>query len=160
MAKRSLIVLTGIVILVVFAAAGCVNSTTSPSSPSSAPSKAAVPLEGTSWTLTSLVTEEGSTNVLPNTTITATFINGNVTGSSGCNRYFGHYELSDQSNVTFTSLGSTVMYCETPGVMDQETTYMALLQNTAGYTMNADTLSLLNGAGQVQLIFHSVNATA
>ncbi len=160
MAKRSLIALTGIVILLVLAAAGCVNSTTPPSGPSSAPSEATGPLEGTSWTLTSLVTEDGTTHVLPNTTITATFIDGNVTGSSGCNRYFGHYELSDQSNVTFTSLGSTVMYCETPGVMDQETTYMALLQNSTAYTTSADTLSLLNGTGQVQLTFRPLNATA
>ncbi len=160
MAERSRIVLICVAALVTLVTAGCVNSTTSPSGPSSAPSEAADPLNGTSWTLTSLLTEAGTTNVLSNTTITATFINGNVTGSSGCNRYFGHYELTDQRNVTFTSLGSTVMYCETPGVMDQETTYVALLQNTTTYAVSADTLSLLNGAGQVQLTFRPVNATA
>ncbi|MGZ4936305.1 MAG: META domain-containing protein [Halobacteriota archaeon] len=160
MAKRSLIVLTSIVILAALMAAGCVNSTTPSSSPSPASAEALAPFEGTAWTLTSLLTEEGTTNVLPNTTITAAFNNGNATGSSGCNRYFGHYDLSGQNNITFTSLGSTVMYCDTPGVMTQETTYMALLQNTTTYTMSADTLSLLNGVGQVQLRFSPVNATA
>ncbi len=159
MAKRSLTVLTSIVILAALAVAGCVNSTTS-SSPSPASSGASGPLEGTNWTLTSLMAEEGTTNVLPNTTVSAAFYNGNVTGSSGCNRYFGHYELSGQNNITFTSLGSTVMYCDVPGVMTQEVTYMSLLQNTTTYTVSAGTLSLSNGAGQVQLSFSAANATA
>lgn len=160
MAKRSLIVLTSIVIFAALAAAGCANSTTPSSSPSPVASEAPVPLEGTTWTLTSLLTEEGTTNVLSNTTITAAFNNGNVTGSSGCNHYFAHYDLSGQNNITFTSLGSTLMYCTTPGVMTQETTYERLLQNTTTYAMRADTLSLLNGDGQVLLLFRAANITA
>ncbi len=159
MSRRSRIVLASIVTLIVLMTAGCVNSTTSTPSPSMGPSKAPPSLEGTTWMLSSLLTKEGTTNVLPNTTVTASFTNGNVTGSSGCNRYFGHYELSGQQNITFASLGSTVMYCESPGVMTQETTYILLLQNTTSYTMSANTLSLLNGVGQVQLVFSMANAT-
>ncbi len=159
MVDRSLIVLTSIVTLVVLMTAGCVNSTTPTSSPSTIVAKAS-PLEGTTWTLTSLQTEDGTANALPNTTVTAAFNNGNVTGSSGCNHYFAHYDLSGQNNITFISLGSTVMYCTDPGVMDQETTYVRLLQNTTAYVTSVDTLSLLNGGGQVQLVYRAGNATA
>ncbi len=159
MAKSSHIVLTSIVALAVLTAAGCVNSATPSPSPSPAPSGAPVLFERTTWTLTSFVTEGGTTNVLPNTTITITFSGGNATGSAGCNGYFAHYELSGH-NITITSLGSTLMYCTNPGVMTQETTYVQLLQNIAAYAISADTLSLVNGAGQVQLVFRAVNATA
>ncbi len=158
MAKRSLILLASIIILAVFTTAGCVNSSAPESGPSSPVTKAAT-LEGTTWALTSLQTEEGTTNVLPNTTVTAAFNHGNVTGSSGCNHYFGRYDLSGQNNITFTSLGSTVMYCTNPRVMTQEVTYTRLLQNTTTYTMNADSLSLFNEGGQVLLKFNAVNAS-
>ena len=159
MTKSSLIVLTSIVAIAALTAAGCVNSAAPSPSPSPAPSGAPVLLEGTMWTLTSFVTEGGTTNVLPNTTITITFNGGNATGSAGCNRYFAHYELSGH-NITITSLGSTLMYCGNPGVMIQETTYEQLLQSTAAYAISGDTLSLINGAGQDQLVFRAVNATA
>lgn len=159
MAKSSIILLTSIVILAVLTTAGCVNNTTPSSSPSTITAEATT-LEGTTWTLTSLQTEEGTTKVLPNTTITAAFNNGNATGSSGCNHYFARYGLSGQNNITFSSLGSTVMYCTNPGVMTQETSYLRLLQNITAYTVTADTLALFNKGGQVQLVFKAVNATA
>ncbi len=162
MAKRSLILFTTIVVLAALTIAGCVHDTSppSPTSRSLTTVTTTPPLEGTTWMLTSLQTEEGTANVLPNTTVTATFNDDNVTGSSGCNRYFARYSLSGQDAITFTSLGSTVMYCTNPGVMTQETTYVRLLQNTTGYAVSADTLSLLNGRGQVQLVFKATNATA
>ena len=158
MVKPALIVLASIVTITVLTA-GCINSTTPPPSPSPTASGTSAALEGTTWSLTSLVTEGTATDVLPNTTVTVSFDNGNVTGSSGCNRYFGHYELSDK-NITFTSLGSTLMYCTDPGVMTQETTYMQLLLNATAYVISEDTLSLVNADGQDQLIFTAVNGTA
>ncbi|MGZ4901799.1 MAG: META domain-containing protein [Halobacteriota archaeon] len=159
MVKPALIVLASIVIVAVLTA-GCINSTTPSPSPSPTASGTSAALEGTTWSLTSLATEGTATDVLPNTTVTISFDNGNVTGSSGCNRYFAHYELSDQ-NITFTSIfGATLMYCTDPGVMTQETTYMQLLLNATAYVISEDTLSLVNADGQDQLIFTAVNGTA
>ncbi len=159
MAKRSLIALTIIVTLTILIA-GCVGSSPSPSSPSPETSNATVPLEGTNWTLISLLTEERITNVLPNTTITAVFSDGNVTGSSGCNDYSAQYNVSGRDTITFASLRSTLMYCSDPGVMEQETAYISLLQNTTAYTINGDALSFLNEMGRVQLFLKAENATS
>ncbi len=158
MVKPVLIALVSTVIVAALTA-GCVNSITPSPSPSPTVSNTSAALEGTTWSLTSLVTEGITTDVLPNTTVTIAFDNGNVTGSAGCNRYFSHYESSDQ-NIAFTSIGSTLMYCTDPGVMTQETTYMQHLQNTTAYAISDDTLSLVNADGQDQLVFAMVNGTA
>ncbi len=110
MAKRSLILLTSIVVLVVCTTTGCVTSPTPTLTPSTTTANAAS-LEGTQWTLTSLRTKEGTTGVLPNTTITAAFKSGVAAGSSGCNHYWANYTLSGRNNITFTPLVSTAMEC-------------------------------------------------
>ena len=91
-------------------AAGCMGSTTTPEAPAALP--------GTSWTLDSYLAENGTKiPVLAGTTVTATFgADGNVGGNAGCNHYGGDYTL-DGENLSGSSRYSTLMYCETPGVM-------------------------------------------
>ncbi|MGZ4925516.1 MAG: META domain-containing protein [Halobacteriota archaeon] len=91
--------------------------------------------------------------MLSKTTVTATFDNGNITGSAGCNRYAAGYQLSGDG-ITISSITSTLMYCIAPdGVMTQETTYLLLLKNVTAYTINNDQLTLLDVTGDSQLIF-------
>ena len=94
-------------------------------------------------------------NTLPNTTITAMFEDGNVTGSSGCNRYFGSYQLN-KTEIKIGPIGSTLMFCADPdGVMTQETSYQLLLHNVTSYVISDNELTLSDSSGNPQLVFEA-----
>ena len=157
MTKSSLILLTSVLLLGALSVSGCASSVSRSSHPSSAPSSPS--LEQTAWVLTSYATETGQENVLFNTTVTATFDNGNITGSAGCNRYSAGYQLSG-NRIAISSNTSTLMYCTAPeGVMTQESTYLLLLKNVTAYTISNDQLTLSNELGDSQLVFNAANAT-
>jgi len=158
MAKSSLILLISLLLLATLSVSGCTSSLSPSPHPSSAPS--APSLEKTAWLLTSYATETGQENVLSNTTVTATFDNGNITGSAGCNRYSAGYQLSG-NGIAISSITSTLMYCTAPdGVMTQESTYLLLLKNVTAYTISNDRLTLSNDLGDAQLVFNVANATS
>ncbi|MGA7076538.1 MAG: META domain-containing protein [Halobacteriota archaeon] len=159
MAKNSTILLMSVLLLLMLSVSGCANSVSPSPHPSSAPSTPSYRLEPTAWALTSFATETGQENLLSNTTVTATFDNGNITGSAGCNRYSAGYQLSG-NGIAISSITSTLMYCTAPdGVMTQETTYLLLLKNVTAYAINNDQLTLSNELGDAQLIFNAANAT-
>ncbi|WP_292518055.1 META domain-containing protein [Methanoculleus sp.] len=113
-----------------------------------------LPLTGTDWVLEAYSTDEDAvSSVIVGTTITANFAaDGNVTGNAGCNHYGGQYSL-DGANLTVSSLYSTLMYCETPGVMEQEGMYMGLLGNVSSYRVEGDRLILTDAEGTDLLFF-------
>jgi heat shock protein HslJ len=83
-------------------------------------------VEGKTWVLDSI----GQQAVLQGSRVTATFdsAKGEVTGSAGCNMYFGGYELKGNKLSIVGAMGHTEMWCETPvGVMDQEQLYLTVL---------------------------------
>jgi len=50
-------------------------------------------LEGPTWTLSSIADPDGGLGEpLPDVPVTAQFANDEVTGSAGCNNYFGGYQ--------------------------------------------------------------------
>jgi heat shock protein HslJ len=161
MKKISLVLLISMLLLSTAAAAGCTsNVTPSPNATTTSTTSSAMQLEGTAWKLTSLTTETGMNNTLPNTTITALFDDGNVTGSSGCNRYFGSYQLN-KTEIKIGQVGSTLMFCSDPdGVMTQETTYLLLLTNVTSYAISNNELTLSDSLGNPQLVFEAaLNST-
>src|SRR5659263_549582 len=93
MKTSSLVLLMSMLLLSTVSAAGCTSNVTPSPYATATTTLPALQLERAMWILASLATETGMNNSLPNTTITATFEDGNVTGSSGCNRYFGSYQL-------------------------------------------------------------------
>jgi heat shock protein HslJ len=111
------------------------------------------PLVGTNWTLESFHTADAVSSVIAGTTISAVFgEDGQVTGFAGCNRYFAQY------NVTGTSLligpaGSTKMFCTSPGVMQQESTYLTILGQATTFTIEGDRLSVSGANGTTVLTF-------
>jgi Heat shock protein len=154
MRKISLVLLISMLLLSTAAAAGCTSSV-KPSPNATSTTSSALQLEGTTWKLTSLATETGVNNTLPNTTITAIFDDGNVTGSSGCNRYFGSYQLN-KTEINFGQVGSTLMFCADPdGVMTQETTYLLLLKDVTSYAISNNELTLSDSLGNPQLVFEA-----
>jgi heat shock protein HslJ len=172
MKKSLLVILISTLLLATAAAAGCTsnvtpslnatsNVTPSLNATTTSTTSPALQLEGTTWILTSLATETGMNNTLPDTTITAKLNDGNVTGSSGCNRYFGSY-LLNRTEIKIGPVGSTLMFCADPdGVMMQEASYQLLLQNVTSYAISNNELTLSNSLGNPQLVFETaLNTTS
>ena len=116
--------------------------------------KSDLPLVGTDWVLDSYSTGgDAISSVIAGATVTAKFsADGNVTGNAGCNLYGGQYSLEGE-NFSVSSLYSTLMYCGTPGVMEQESAYLALLGNASSYRIEGDRLTLTDAAGTDFLFF-------
>jgi heat shock protein HslJ len=111
------------------------------------------PLVGTNWTLDSFHAADAVSSVTAGITITAVFDeNGSVTGSAGCNRYFASYNVTGTS-VSIGPAGSTKMYCNGPGVMQQESTYLTSLSRAAAFAITGDRLSLADANGATLLSF-------
>jgi heat shock protein HslJ len=82
-------------------------------------------LDGTAWVLMFI----RKSTPIPDTTITATFEDGQVHGSAGCNTYSGSYQVSD-GTIMVGPIAITEMFCMEPeGVMDQETMFVQFLQD-------------------------------
>ncbi len=99
-------------------------------------------LEGNTWTLTSFIAGEDVQSPLVNTTITAYFEDGNITGNAGCNSYFGGYTVDGNEINISKALGTTMMYCEPEEVMQQEYQYLEMLGNVTTYTIEENQLTL------------------
>jgi heat shock protein HslJ len=112
-------------------------------------------LENRSWALESYLNLEGVlTERLENSEITADFQDGQLIGNAGCNNYFASYQV-DGSNLTIGSLASTEMYCmDPPALMDQEITYLAVLESAMSYQLVEDRLIILDAEGQIILTFN------
>jgi heat shock protein HslJ len=95
------------------------------------------------------------TAVLEGTTITAEFVQDQVTGSAGCNHYFATYR-GDGSSLRVEGIGSTEMYCTAPGVMDQESEYLSLLGIVRRYAVEGDRLTLSDSVGRTLLVYGKV----
>jgi heat shock protein HslJ len=155
MKKISLVLLISMLLLSTAAAAGCTSNVTPSPNATATTTLLALQLERPTWILTSLATETSMNNTLPNTTITAKFEDGNVTGSSGCNRYFGSYQLN-KTQIKIGPIGSTLMFCADPdGVMTQETSYDLLLLNVTSYAISNNELTLSNSQGTPQLVYEA-----
>ena len=86
-----------------------------------------VSLTDTQWTLTELNGEQ----ILPGTTITAQFTeDGQVGGSSGCNRYSTTYTVQG-NQISFGEQGASTLMACLPPIMDQEAAYMEALATTS-----------------------------
>ncbi len=114
------------------------------------------PLVGTDWLLDSYNTgKDSASSVIAGTTVTATFSpDKKIAGSAGCNHYGAGYALNG-TNLTVSPPVSTKMYCGEPGIMDQETRYLTLLESVAGYSINGDRLDLLDEAGKTILSYRA-----
>jgi heat shock protein HslJ len=70
-----------------------------------------------------------------------------LSGSGGCNRYFGTWDTGDGDEITLNASGSTMMACEQP-VMDQEQAFFEALAATTTYRLDDDELELFNADGR------------
>jgi len=100
-------------------------------------------LEGNGWKLGRYRDVSGLLmQVLPDTRVTAHFMDGKLNGSAGCNRYFGTYTTGSGDQLSLsTNMGMTMMSCA-PLVSDQERQYLDLLATVAGFQWADHSLQL------------------
>ena len=108
-------------------------------------------LDGTRWVLTTIDIGGTATPVPQGVTIDATFADGRVAGSGGCNSYTGPYTL-DGSKITIGPLQSTLMSCIGPAG-EIETLYFASLEAADSYTATAESLTIYDIPGTALLVF-------
>ncbi len=113
------------------------------------------PLEGTTWILDQYYDGVGAMRQpLDGTSITAVFgVDGNLTGSSGCNTYGAGYS-TDGSSLSIGVPSVSQQFCQTPeGVMDQEQQYLTLLPTSTSYSLSSGFLSISDANGRLMLQF-------
>jgi heat shock protein HslJ len=157
--KRSA-VLIGFVLLVAVLVCGCTmpfaaQPPATPALPITTVSQTPVAEPGFlgNWVLTMMTIQDGSVLLKPTTDITLTFnADGTLTGYGGCNNYFGSYTVTGTTTkfgngITVSPLTSTKKYCEING--QQETTYLAILQDIRAYSVNINQLTLTDKSNNV-----------
>jgi heat shock protein HslJ len=119
-------------------------------------------LEGTTWQLTAYNMGSALRSVVPDSKITATWGQtsaagaGEVTGSAGCNHYFGEYAV-DGETLTVRAVGMTEMFCASPeGLMEQEQDYARVLGRAASYRIQGERLTVFGSDGERLLEFVAV----
>lgn len=105
-------------------------------------------LEGTPWQLDSFVSNDAARSLFAGTQITATFADGRVTGSAGCNNYSGSYTLNDGKISVGNDIVSTRKACQ-PDVMQQEQEFLQALAATTSYAIDGAQLTLSQPGGQL-----------
>ena len=112
---------------------------------------AVLPLVGPTWRL---ITLRGR-DVVPGTRVTAVFApDDRVSGTAGCNRYFGSAAVAAES-VEMGAIGATRMACSAEGVMAQEDAYLAALGGARAFRIQGAELRLGPSPGVVTLVFRS-----
>lgn len=95
------------------------------------------------WILTAL---EGQP-LIAEAPITAAFSeDGQVGGTAGCNTYSGTYEVEGDA-ISFGLMATTLMACPQP-VMEQEGSYLAVLDRAQTYAVTEGVLTLIGAGGQ------------
>jgi heat shock protein HslJ len=89
---------------------------------------------------------------LATTEVTLSFTEGSkLAGSAGCNLYFGQYSSGEDGTFAVSGLGSTKMFCNQPGVMQQEQDLLNGLQLAERYEVSGGLLHI-TGDG-MELVF-------
>ena len=119
--------------------------------------KAPASLAGSNWTLVQYTSGNSTLNPVtgqPAPTLMFMADNSGTTvgGSAGCNRFTGKY-TQNGSQLAFSALGSTRMFCDLPGAMELETAYLSDLEKTASYRSNSGYLVLNDNSGKTLMVF-------
>jgi len=110
-------------------------------------------LPGSAWTLVSFETDTEVIEAVAEAPATLTFSaegeqTGRLSGSSGCNRYFGSYTLTGD-HLRIGPLGSTRMMCS-PAQMAQETRFFQALSAAERYELSNDELLIPYAGGTLR----------
>jgi heat shock protein HslJ len=105
-------------------------------------------LDGTAWVLSAL---PGRT-LVPGSPATLRFEGERASGTDGCNRFSTSYAVRGSTLEISPSGAMTQMACP-PAIMEQARAFMASLQDTSTYRMDAGQLQLVDADGAVVASF-------
>ncbi len=115
-------------------------------------------LQGKTWTLSQIgateVKSSADSSRTPNLQFDAA--TNRVSGTDGCNRLMGGFELKDKQ-LQFSALASTKMMCMDN--MQQANDFNHALGKVTGYQVYGSTLKLLDAHGNVLLTFKANSAS-
>jgi heat shock protein HslJ len=118
----------------------------------------ALPLAGTTWTLSSISSGDAVTSVISGTEITLVFSTDNtVSGSAGCNGFHGRYTTAGDS-LSFSPLATTRMACK-KYVMAQEHVFLNAMSRVRSYAIDGAQLTLFDASGATLLGFEGAPTT-
>lgn len=111
-------------------------------------------LGGKTWELVSYGTHDDAVAPVDNSEVMILFdvVDQKVSGSSGCNRFFGSYK-AEGNDITFSPLGSTMMACEQE-ILDQETKFLGTLQSARSFSIDEKTLRIESSDGRLLTFTH------
>ena len=110
-----------------------------------------VPLEGTTWNVEGLVSNDAVSSVPTGGRVPAIRLEGGtVTVDTGCNTGNGTYTISG-ADITFGPIATTRMACTDPAGSATETAVLTVLTGTASSEVDADVLRLTNGTNGLVL---------
>jgi heat shock protein HslJ len=117
---------------------------------------AGITLTQSTWTLQSYADETGAlVPAMNGTKVNARFgADGRTSGSSGCNQYAATYTTRDFA-ITISPPATTLMYCENPYVMQQESDYLNDLTKAVEFRVDESKLNLYDATGKLLLVFES-----
>lgn len=112
------------------------------------------------WKLMSLGPVDETEPVLPRTNITLEFEEKNeFSGSAGCNHYFGSYTIEEENKISMGTIGSTEMWCQGEGIMEQENQYLDSLRDVKSFKVEEDHLKLFYNGGKGVLNFKASDSS-
>ncbi len=111
-------------------------------------------LDGTNW---KLVRWSDGGQFPADLTITASFADGRVGGTSAVNSYGGPYTTGPEDEFSTGEIASTMMAGPEPA-MRAEQTYLELLQASATFALAGDMLTLYDEFGDEALVFQITSA--
>jgi len=108
------------------------------------------------WVLQSYSTPTGgSQSPIPGTELTARFgADGSLSGSGGCNNYNGGFMAFDQI-LRITNLTSSQTLCPDAGVMEQEGTFLSVMNQASKMKISAGQLEVFDSSGNRILVFRN-----
>ena len=97
------------------------------------------------WQVTGLLTGDALVSPIAGTKLTATFgDDATISGSSGCNTYTAAY-TTEKGAIEISDVAGTKKTCPDPaGVMEQESSYLALLPQAAAFRVDGPVLELID----------------
>jgi heat shock protein HslJ len=108
-------------------------------------------LDGTEWMLTAYGADDDLTAVLPDSAVTAKFVDVTMVGSAGCNSYNTTFVLDGRS-FSVNPILVTEMACMQPGVMEQEAAFLAALSTALSYERIDALLTIVYGDGVLHFV--------
>lgn len=109
-------------------------------------------LVGTLWSLEAIGQVSLSMPVQPEILLDG---DGNLGGSSGCNRFFGQYAL-EGDRLTVGGLASTRVHCADPAVAEVERALLAMLSLPMRWHIDGELLMLSDEAGSLTITFGAI----